>query len=219
MQIRTIAPLLLAVPLTASFGVGPLPCQGPAPSRPATEAPPQRRLTGAEAQRVEGLLAQVSQLEKASRFADAFTTYQEILAIRRRVQGADHWETVNEKWNLAALKKVSALPAEKRAGWRQAMRADQEADSLDQKAQYAKALPLRQERLKWCRQVLGEDHTDTAQSYNNLAFNLYSQGKYAQAGPLYQKSLDIFRKALGEEHPSTAEGYNNLAANLHNQGK
>ena len=39
---------------------------------------------------------------------------------------------------------------------------------------FAKALAIR-------RKVLGEEHPDTAVSYNNLAFNLNSQGKYAEA--------------------------------------
>ncbi|HKI38249.1 MAG TPA: hypothetical protein VKA46_40720 [Gemmataceae bacterium] len=45
---------------------------------------------------------------------------EELLTLHTRVQGADHWETVNQKWDLAALKKVAALPEEKRLGWRAA---------------------------------------------------------------------------------------------------
>jgi tetratricopeptide (TPR) repeat protein len=111
------------------------------------------------------------------------------------------------------------LTAEKRSGWRQTARGAKEAESLWQKAQYGKALPLKQEYVKWCRQVLGEDHPDTATSYNDVAFNLNAQGKYAEAGPLHHKALDLRRKILGEEHPSTAASYNNLAVNLYDQGK
>jgi CHAT domain-containing protein len=79
--------------------------------------------------------------------------------------------------------------------------------------------PLLQKALDIRRQVLGEDHPDTARSYNNLAMNLHAQGKYAEAGPLLQKALDIWRQALGEDHPSTATGYNNVAMILNAQGK
>ena len=67
--------------------------------------------------------------------------------------------------------------------------------------------------------VLGEDHPDTAKSYNNLAVNLNAQGKYGAAEPLYQKALAIWLKVLGEDHPYTAASYNNLAVNLNAQGK
>jgi tetratricopeptide (TPR) repeat protein len=70
-----------------------------------------------------------------------------------------------------------------------------------------------------CRQVLGENHPDTARGYNNVAFNLNAQGKYAAAGPLFQRALEIRRQVVGEDHPDTAASYHNLAGNLNAQGK
>src|SRR5262249_31677633 len=61
--------------------------------------------------------------------------------------------------------------------------------------------------------------TDTATSYNSLAFNLNAQGKYGEAAPLYEKVLASWRKTLGEEYAETALGYRHLATNLHAQGK
>ena len=69
------------------------------------------------------------------------------------------------------------------------------------------------------QKVLGEEHPDTATSYNNVAFNLTAQGKYVEAEPLYRKALAIYRKGLGEEHADTATSYNNVAYNLKAQGK
>jgi hypothetical protein len=90
---------------------------------------------------------------------------------------------VDSKWGLAALQTVSALPTERRLGWRKALQRAGEAQRLAQKTQYAKALVLWQERLKWCREVLGEEHPDTAESYNKVAFNLANQGKYPETRP------------------------------------
>ncbi len=67
--------------------------------------------------------------------------------------------------------------------------------------------------------ALGEDHPDTATSYNNLAATLGDQGKYAEAEAMHRRALAIRLKALGEGHPDTATSYNNLAATLHAQGK
>jgi tetratricopeptide (TPR) repeat protein len=62
---------------------------------------------------------------------------------------------------------------------------------------YLRALAIREQQL-------GAQHSDTAQSLNNLA-NLYQdQGKYAQAEPLYQRALAIRKQQLGPLHPDTA---------------
>ena len=66
---------------------------------------------------------------------------------------------------------------------------------------------------------LGEDHPDTATSYNNLASNLNAQGRYDEAEPLYRKALEIHTQVLGEDHPDTATSYNNVAYNLDDQGR
>ncbi|MEM1367718.1 MAG: tetratricopeptide repeat protein [Cyanobacteria bacterium P01_H01_bin.15] len=64
---------------------------------------------------------------------------------------------------------------------------------------------------------LGEDHPDTATSYNNLAALYELQGRYEKAEPLFQKALALTQRLLGEDHPSTATSYNNLAVLRLNQ--
>jgi len=179
----------------------------------------QRLLVGADARKAADLEKWIAELEAADNYTESIHRREELLALRMREQGAEHWQTVDEKWALATTKKVAALPAEKRAGWRQAAQGAAAAGGLVQQAKYGIALPLLQERLKGCREVLGEDHPLTANSYNNLAFILKAQGKYGEAGPLFQRALDIRRKVLGEEHPLTASSYNNSADNLDKQGK
>jgi CHAT domain-containing protein/tetratricopeptide (TPR) repeat protein len=93
------------------------------------------------------------------------------------------------------------------------------AFSLDAQRKYAEAEPLYRKALAIKRNVLGEDHPDTATGYNNLALNQKAQGKYAEAEPLYRKALAIRRNVLGEDHPETATSYNNLAGNLNARGK
>ena len=73
--------------------------------------------------------------------------------------------------------------------------------------------------LSFLDENLGEDHRDTATSYNNIAFNLDDQGRYDEAEPLYRKALEIRTRVLGEEHPDTAKSYGNFAANLNAQGQ
>ncbi|PUB72155.1 MAG: hypothetical protein DBP03_18505 [gamma proteobacterium symbiont of Ctena orbiculata] len=84
---------------------------------------------------------------------------------------------------------------------------------------YKEAEPLVRKTLEINQRVLGEDHPDTAASYNNLAYNLKTQGRYEEAEPLYRNALEICQRVLGEDHPDTATSYNNLAYNLHAQGR
>jgi len=190
-------------------------------SKPETDPKPpwQRLLTGANARKAADLEKRIGELEAADKYAEALRQREELLALRTREQGAEHWQTANEKWALTAMTKVAALAEEKRTGWRQAAKGAAAAGRLEQQGQYGKALPMKLEQLKWCLEILGEDHPHTATSYNNVAYNLKGQGKYIEAGPLYQKTLDIYRKALGEDHPYTATSYSNVADNLQAQGK
>src|SRR5262249_16275231 len=152
------------------------------------EAKPQwqRLLTGDDAKKATDLQKQMRERENADAYPEAIQAAEQLFGLRTKVQGADHWETVDQKWKVATLKKVANLTEERRAGWRKASQGAAEASRLEQQAQYAKALPLHQERLKWCREVLGEDHPLTASSYNAVAYNLNAQAKYSEAGPMFR---------------------------------
>ena len=78
-------------------------------------------------------------------------------------------------------------------------------------SEYAKAEPLCRQALEINRQVLGDNHPDTATSLNNLAGLYNSMGDYAQAEPLYRQAIETYKKVLGDKHPRTATSLNNLA--------
>ena len=87
------------------------------------------------------------------------------------------------------------------------------------RGKYREAEPFHRKALQIRGQVLGEEHLDTASSYNNLAGLLQAQGKYEEAEPFYRKAMKIREQVLGEAHPDTASSYNNLAVLLKAQGK
>ena len=78
-------------------------------------------LTGTGARKAIDLEKRIGELEAADNYAEAIRLREELLALRTRLQGGEHWQAVKAKWDLAAMKTVAALPQEKRAGWRQAM--------------------------------------------------------------------------------------------------
>jgi tetratricopeptide (TPR) repeat protein len=190
------------------------------PARPpAEDAPVRRTLTGDDARQVELLEREMAELKWSGKFAEAQEPARKILAIRTRMQGADHWQTADSERQARTLAQVAASSPEVRAEFTSLYRIVADADDLMQRARYAEAEPLLRKAMTICERVLGEDDSDTTTSYNNLALNLDDQGKYAEAEPLYRKALAIQEKVLGEDHPHTASSYNNLAANLNDQGK
>jgi len=84
---------------------------------------------------------------------------------------------------------------------------------------YDRALPYWVKVMKIREKVLGEEHPDTAGSYNNLAVLYKLKGEYDKAEPLYKKALEIRQKVLGEEHPDTATSYGNLAGLYMSKGE
>ncbi len=176
--------------------------------------PWQRLLEGDDTTKATDLQARIDEAEKADRYNEAIELHEELLALRTTVQGADHWETVNEKWLLDTNRKIAALDAAQRMAWRLALEKAASASELEAKGQYANAEPLRRNVRGKCEELLGQKHPYTAASYNNSAGNLGAQGKYAEAQQLLQKALDLHLELLGENHPNTVKVYNNLAAHL-----
>ena len=66
---------------------------------------------------------------------------------------------------------------------------------------------------------LGEEHTDTLRSIDNLASVLRFQGKYEAAETMNRRALEGYEKVLGREHPDTLRSIDNLASVLRFQGK
>jgi tetratricopeptide (TPR) repeat protein len=82
--------------------------------------------------------------------------------------------------------------------------------------------------LAICRKVLGEEHPDTAASYNSVAYNLNAQGKYKEAETLFLRAAESFAKArlhiaaTGLERAAFTSKYSpleSLAAVLARNGK
>src|SRR5262245_2514599 len=210
------APLPAAALLLATL----TPTSAAADGPESAEKPPyQRPLQGDDAKRAAALAKRIDELREKDRYAEALQAAEELLALRRRVQGADHYEAVNAQWDVEALKQVAALPEERRAAYGALDRGKQEAYQLVRKGRFAQALPLLQRLLEQRRRVLGEEHPDTATSYGWIAQTLNAQGKAGEAEPLYRKALAIDQKVLGEAHPHTATNYNNVAFNLQAQGQ
>lgn len=78
-------------------------------------------------------------------------------------------------------------------------------------SEYKKAEKYYIKSLSIYKEVLGEESSDTALCYNNLASVYVRDGRYEEAERTYKKGLAIQEKILGEDNFYTTSSYNNLA--------
>ncbi len=217
--LRMVFRLELLIGFAIAIPVSPTTAQTTASKEAQPPAPGLRKLTDEFEERAKQLNERIDEAAKADRWDEAIARGEELLALRRRVWGPRHFETVNAEWILKTLRQVAQMPKEDRVAHRSAGAMNEQARSLEADVKYAEAQPLYENALEIFRRLLTDDHPDTATSYSDLALDLYAQAKYAQAEPLFQKALDIHRRLLTDDHPTTGDGYNNVAINLYAQGK
>ena len=182
-------------------------------------AVPTARLTGADAEQANKLRKVIIESEKAGRWPEAIAAAEKALALRTRVQGAQHYLTIDADSRVKTLRRVQAMSPKERTALKSKSDTDKRAEALYQEKKYADAQPLLEKSLEITRRLFGEDHPDTAASYNNLATNLEIRRKYKAAQPLFEKALAIRRRIYAADHPLTAEACSKLALNYSAQGK
>jgi tetratricopeptide (TPR) repeat protein len=190
-------------------------------AEPATaEKPPwQRLLQGADARKAEELQKRLDALVMAGKFDEALASAEELARLRQDRQGQEHWEAVNARFAAEAVGRALRSTPEDRQKYGKSFQLEGRASALAQQGRYQEALPLWRQILAIRRQVLGEEHPDTATCYNEVAYSLNGQGKYPEAAESFGKALSIRRQVLGKEHPDTANSHNSLGYNLHHQGR
>jgi len=102
-----------------------------------------------------------------------------VLAIRERVLGAEHPDTLQSGHNLA--------------------------NALYAQGKYAEAEKEHRAVLALRERVLGAEHLDNFQSCFNLALCLEDQKKFEEALAFIQRAESGWQKTLGAEHPDTKD--------------
>jgi CHAT domain-containing protein/tetratricopeptide (TPR) repeat protein len=213
LRIGAVSPVLL-ISIAAALS------QAPRADEARAASPPwQRVLRGDDAKRVESLEGQITDRERKGEFAEAAAAARDVLAIRLRAQGEDHWQTVDARVKAAAWARVGALPRQSQSDLAVAIRQTDEADQLGEKGRHAEAERLHRTALATLRRTLGEEHPYTAVGSNRLAQDLCDQARYAEVDSILQESLVLFRRTLGEDHPLIASTFNDLGMNLDYQAK
>jgi CHAT domain-containing protein/tetratricopeptide (TPR) repeat protein len=180
--------------------------------------PWQRSLEGEDERHAGQLMGQIQQWQAAGSFDKALDAAEELAQLTKKRQGKDHWQAVNARWLVKTIQRVQRLPEQSRSEYSSIFAIRRQVQALWGGRRH-EAQPLVEQMLAIRRKVLGEEHPDTAESYNNLAMSLQAQGKYAEAEESLGKALAIRRNVLGEEHPDTAQSYGTVARNLFLLGK
>lgn len=191
--------------------------QPPAPK--AEPLPPYKRLLDFEDATKAEELEQTAFRNLSGDYLKAVAAIEELLALRTRVQGADHWQTVSARLHLATLKKIAALPPAKRAAWTAAFPTARTMTTLESRDRHAETLSFREANLARAQQDLGDEDQYTISALQRLAFVLEALGRDKEAEPHRRKGLELRIKVFGESHPETGRAYSNLAGNLADLGR
>jgi tetratricopeptide (TPR) repeat protein len=196
-----------------------LPAEEPAKKSESVKPPWQRLLQGEDAKKAEEQEKKLVQLQEAGQFTEALKVAQALADLRAKVQGADHWEAVNARFDVETIRRVLKANKEEQQSYGHTFGMQREAEALVAKGRYREAQSLFEQVLSICLKVLGEQYPNTATSYHNLSVTLNFQGKSREAEVNSRKALAIKLRVLGAKHPDTAFSYNSLGLSLNAQGK
>jgi tetratricopeptide (TPR) repeat protein len=187
--------------------------------RAAAPPMPSGRLDPAQEKQLGELNSRLNRAVEAGQLREALILAREIAALRQRWQGSGHWQAVDARWQVEQGQRLARLTQEQQRRLGQSIGRVRAGERDYARGRYREAEKAFREALAINRKAVGEEHANTAESYNNIALCLKRQGKQDDALPLLQKALAIRRKVLGDEHPITAQSHNNLASCLNDLGK
>jgi tetratricopeptide (TPR) repeat protein len=171
----------------------------------------ERAVQGSVGSAALGWLAAQAQLqEQTEQFAQALRARQEVLRQRQQLHQVGNWRLTDARLDVEDCRLLARLDASARQRLRQAERWNAKVEHLWQQGKSREALPLAQKALAVRREILGENHRQTAQSWFNLAAQQHALYHLAEAERCSLKARDISKATLGQRHPDYATSLNDL---------
>ncbi|MCP3919035.1 MAG: serine/threonine protein kinase [bacterium] len=171
---------------------------------------------------------------KKKELAKSVTILEELVAIRERISGPEHHQTLTAKMNLAAslgatgdrrsLEWAREIFDVRRRLWGPDYPATLEAMAnlgiaLVGKREVAEAETVLLECLERRRRVSGDDHLKTIGAVHAVAYLYYTQLEFAKAEPYFREAWVGFRRELGIENDETLRAGANYSVILGRLGK
>jgi CHAT domain-containing protein len=144
-------------------------------------------------------------------FPGAGKALREVLAIRTKLDGAQHWRVTDAHLDLQDLERRAEVTAVDRQRLAKASALNGQAVRLWQAGRSQEALPLARQALAIRAEILGKGHRDYALSLFNLAAQQHALGHFKDAEPLHKQARDLRKRLLGEAHPDYATSLSSLA--------
>jgi CHAT domain-containing protein/tetratricopeptide (TPR) repeat protein len=172
----------------------------------------ERRLLGGVSRRGLGWLHSLAALQEyREQFAGAIASRRELLLLMQQRYAADRWQVVDARLDLEDAQRLARLSANQRQRLRRAVAWTAQVARLREQGQSAQALPLAQKALAARRELLGEKHHLTAQSWLNLGAESRALVHFDQAWLCFRQAVAVSKVAFGEKHPTYALGLVHLA--------
>jgi CHAT domain-containing protein/Tfp pilus assembly protein PilF len=140
--------------------------------------------------------------EQHQKFPAAVALWREALALRTRLHGASHWQTVDARLSLAHAELLGKFTARQWNQFGEAAKHQEQGDQLWSQKDYAAAAQAYERALAIRRRLLGDKHRDTLLTRLNLAVVQHSTPAADKATPLFEEVVSGYKKLLGDRHPT-----------------
>jgi tetratricopeptide (TPR) repeat protein len=180
---------------------------------------PPTYLSGADAERVDELERKSGECESRDDLPGAIKAAAEVVALRTRLQGEDHWQTRTARRQVETLKKMAAFTAEQKSEFAAARKQLQDGNSLATQGQFAEAQKAYEKALVGYCRLLGANNLHTSVVANNLGRCLQLQSQFGPAESAFRDALAGARESIGADHPETVKVCTNLATTLQSLGQ
>src|SRR5947209_4981129 len=119
--------------------------------------PAQRLLKGDDASKANALQRKAEALIQQDKFAEGQAVFTELIALRARLQGDEHWQMQDARRTAKQYERLAALTPEARAEYRSGKLLAQQGVALSTKGRYAEAAERAQKALELLRRHVGEE--------------------------------------------------------------
>jgi CHAT domain-containing protein/tetratricopeptide (TPR) repeat protein len=161
-----------------------------------------RQVRGDESLEAAEDLARVAELHELSGdFKPAVQTRRQVLALRQKLDGEQHWRTGDARRALAFAEKLARLNEEQRAKVVAALRKGQEALRLDQQGKYAEAERKAVEVLATFQELLRKDCAESARMWDLLGSARWGRHDARGAKEAMERALGMRQAVLEKVHP------------------
>lgn len=160
-----------------------------------------------------------SALEENDQLDAARKQRQEVLELRQKMYPEGDWRIVDAQLALARNERLASLSTEQRQRLAAARKHQLDASANYRQDKAAEALKLCQAAYDARREILGEEHQDTAICANLLGLIHNSLKDFPRGESMLLQAAAIWKKVAGPEYPEVSIPLQNLADSYEDQSR